>query len=139
MTLTVHHSVERWGILAAVRVVPSVVITGVAALLVLKAFAFDREEGGCHWSRVGATRAACTEANPTFSTSSMPLTSSTSAASIAATSTLFGNLGIVLQNYDGLFSKYIYILGLWSLIAQMLRSLPTSKSPHLFEEIRRCT
>ncbi|KAI5663204.1 hypothetical protein M9H77_22527 [Catharanthus roseus] len=47
------------------------------------------------------------------------------------------NLTVVLQNYDALFSKYIYILGLWSLIARMLRSLATSKSPHLFEEIRR--
>ncbi|KAI5657294.1 hypothetical protein M9H77_26087 [Catharanthus roseus] len=39
------------------------------------------------------------------------------------------NLGVVLQNYDGLFSKYIYILGLWSLIARMLRSLAPLKVP----------
>ncbi|KAI5673845.1 hypothetical protein M9H77_14209 [Catharanthus roseus] len=49
---------------------------------------------------------------------------------------MYRNQGVVLQNYDGMFSKYIYILGLWSLIARMLRSLATSKSPHLFEEIR---
>lgn len=48
------------GIPAVVKVVPGVAIGGVAASVVLPAF--NRENGGCHWSEVGVAQAACAEA-----------------------------------------------------------------------------